>query len=115
MCMYAQPEVGGLCRALVLHVLPAYLFLVSFESNCTNDVDLRRVLAALWDCLVVSRELWPLLMCMYAQTEVGWLCRALGCKVLAPYLFLVSFTYYCKQDMEPRSVIVTVWYILAVF
>ena len=53
MCMYARPEVGGLCKALVLQLPPAYLSLVSFASHYTQYDELSSLLMAVWHFLVV--------------------------------------------------------------
>ena len=53
MCMYARPEVGGFCKALVLQLPPAYLSLVSFASHYTQYDELSSLLVVVWDFLVV--------------------------------------------------------------
>ena len=59
----------------------------------------------MWDCLIVFSELWPSLMWLCAQTEVGRLCRALFCKVLAPHLSLDRFALHFT--LEPFASFLT--------
>ena len=53
--------------------------------------EVRKVLVAVWECLLAIFEHWALLLCMYATTKVGVLYKAVGGKQLAPDFALVFF------------------------